>query len=66
MMLLRFFLLVAVASSNTQKPQPGPEATLDEVWAWMSSIAKNTEVNVNMYMSGNKMSMANTVFTMDV
>ena len=40
--------------------QPGPDATLDQVWQWMSSIAQSQDqgtVNINMWMSGNKMSM---------
>ena len=56
-------------ATTTAAPMPGAEATLTEVWEWMSAVAKDTEegaVNINMYMSGNKMSMTDTFFTMDV
>ena len=48
---------------------PGVDATLEEVWEWVSKVAKASkegQVNINMYMSGNKMAMTDTVFTMDV
>ena len=54
-------LVSGMASTTTSAPaQPGPDASLDEVWSWMSSVAQSQDqgaVTINMWMSGNKMSM---------
>ena len=57
--------------TTTEVPlNPGPEASLEEVWTWMSSVASSAgpagALNINMWMSGNKMSMNQTIFTMGV
>ena len=65
---------VAMAGGDTTTTEapvnPGPEASLEEVWTWMSSVASSAgpdgALNINMWMSGNKMSMNQTIFTMDI
>ena len=45
-------VLRPAATEATDEATPGAEATLEEVWAWMSSVAKDTNegtVNINMY-----------------
>ena len=62
-------MLGATHPSSRDEAMPGLDATLEEVWEWVSKVAKASkegQVNINMYMSGNKMSMTDTVFTMDV
>ena len=47
-----------VASMATT--QPGAGASLEEVWAWLSSVAAARDqgsLNINMWMAGNKMPM---------
>ena len=54
-------LVAGMATTTTSAPaQPGADASLEEVWAWMSSVAGAQDqgfININMWMSGNKMSM---------
>ena len=54
-------LVAGMSTTTTSAPaQPGAEASLEEVWAWMSSVAGSQDqgvININMWMSGNKMSM---------
>merc|ERR1719244_285933 len=75
MFFIPFLILVttsrlgATSASSNDEAMPGENATLEEVWEWMSKVAQDSkegQVNINMYMSGNKMSMTDTVFTMDV
>merc|ERR1711872_365941 len=63
------FLVIASLLGVSAADIPGPDSTLEDVWEWMSSVAKDSNdgiININMYMSGNKMSMTDTFFTMDV
>merc|ERR1719244_1041044 len=69
LILLKTSKLGASSPSSNDEAMPGKNATLEEVWEWMSKVAKDSkegQVNINMYMSGNKMTMTDTVFTMDV
>ena len=54
-------LVSAMVTTTTEAPAtPGPDATLQEVWDWMVSVAgsqDNGALNINMWMAGNKMSM---------
>ena len=54
-------LVAGMSPTTTSAPaQPGADASLEEVWAWMSSVAgaqDQGEININMWMSGNKMYM---------
>ena len=54
-------LVASMATTTTSAPaQPGQDASLQEVWDWMSSVAESQDqgkLNINMWMSGNKMSM---------
>ena len=54
-------LVASMATSTTPAPsQPGAGASLQEVWAWLSSVAAARDqgsLNINMWMAGNKMSM---------
>merc|ERR1712142_572199 len=63
------FLVIASLLGVSATDIPGANSTLEDVWEWMSSVAKDSNdgiININMYMSGNKMSMTDTFFTMDV
>merc|ERR1719244_1378251 len=75
MFFISFLILVttsqlgASSPSSNDEAMPGENATLEEVWEWMSKVAqdsKDGQVNINMYMSSNQMAMTDTVFTMDV
>ena len=51
---------MSTTTTTVAPPQPGPDATLQEVWDWMVSVAGSQDegrLNINMWMSGNKMSM---------
>ena len=54
-------LVAGMSTTTSSAPaQPGAEASLEEVWAWISSVAGAQDqgvININMWMSGNKMSM---------
>ena len=54
-------LVSGMSTTTTSAPtKPGAEASLEEVWAWMSSVAGSQDqgiININMWMAGNKMSM---------
>ncbi len=53
-------LVAGMATTTSAPAQPGADASLEEVWAWMSSVAGSQDqgvININMWMSGNKMSM---------
>ena len=54
-------LVASMATTTTPAPsQPGAGASLQEVWAWLSSVAAARDqgsLNINMWMAGNKMSM---------
>merc|ERR1712183_829682 len=61
--------LGASSPPSNEEAMPGVNTSLEEEWEWMTKVAKDSkegQVNINMYMSGNKMSMSDTVFTMDV
>merc|ERR1739842_143982 len=75
MFFIPFLILVTTTRLGASSPPsneeviPGVNTTLEEVWEWMTKVAKVSkegQVNINMYMSGNKMSMSDTVFTMAV
>merc|ERR1719244_1814855 len=75
MFFIPFLILVttsklgATSAPGNDEAMPGDNATLEEVWEWMSKVAKDSkegQVNINMYMSGNQMSMTDTIFTMNV
>merc|ERR1719323_567139 len=60
---------MSTTTTTVAPPQPGPDATLQEVWDWMVSVAGSQDegrLNINMWMSGNKMSMQDTFFSMNV
>ena len=51
-------LVFSMVTTTTEAP--GPDASLQEVWDWMTSVAKSQDngvLYINMWMSGNKMSM---------
>ena len=54
-------LVSSMVTTTTEAPaQPGPDASLQEVWDWMTSVAKSQDngvLNINMWMSSNKMYM---------
>merc|ERR1719384_2643123 len=59
--------LVAGMATTSAPAQPGQDASLQEVWDWISSVAESQDqgkLNINMWMSGNKMSMQDTFFSM--
>jgi len=67
-LLLLIGSVAAKPGATTQAPPP-EGASLEEVWAWMSTLpSSDTDAtfNINMYMAYNQMSMTDTKFTMDV
>merc|ERR1719244_947585 len=68
MFIIPFLILVttsrlgATSASSNDEAMPGENATLEEVWEWMSKVAKDSkkgQVDINMYMT-------DTIFTMNV
>jgi len=68
------FLISVVAgqprTTTTSSPVPEPDADLQEVWDWLSTLnpsdTDGAAINVNMYMAYNQMSMTGTKFSMNV
>ena len=60
LLLLSYSATLVFSMVTTTTEAPGPDASLQEVWDWMTSVAKSQDngvLNINMWMSGNKMSM---------